>query len=427
MISLTKRALAFVLALIMIFSCSITVFSAESDGVLIYSDTANSGTRGDVCTTLEGTGAADYYTEGVYDSATLTQLTDDELLASLGTLMTSTHTTITSYANCRDYAPITDCQNADATSVVLLYTSFVANMQLYTNNTPGGWNREHVWPQSLGNFGESRGGADLHHIRPADSSVNSGRGNKLYGVSNSTSTSKGSSVTGNAVGGTYNGIYFEPLDNVKGDVARICLYVYVRWGAQYPGYCDDITNVFQSIDILLEWCALDPVDTWEMGRNEVVENIQGNRNVFIDYPEYAWLLFDREVPADITTPSGLAQEIGVMPCDHLNTEIREHVEPDCKNMGYSGDLWCIDCNVCLQEGEQLPVSTVHNFNDWIRNEDGSFYHRECAICAKSEYITIDDIVCYVESDAEKILLILTLGVTDMKISECIKSASETQE
>jgi hypothetical protein len=63
------------------------------------------------------------------------------------------------------------------------------------------------------------------------------------------------------------------LDNVKGDVARICLYVYVRWGKEFPS-CNNINTVFQSIDVLLEWCALDPVDTWEMGRNEVVAAIQ---------------------------------------------------------------------------------------------------------------------------------------------------------
>jgi hypothetical protein len=52
---------------------------------------------------------------------------------------------------------------------------------------------------------------------------------------------------------------------------------------------------------------MDPVDTWEMGRNEVVEAYQGNRNVFIDYPELAWLLFGEEVPDDMVTPSGIAK------------------------------------------------------------------------------------------------------------------------
>ena len=95
--------------------------------------------------------------------------------------------------------------------------------------------------------------------------------------------------------GTYGSGYFEPLNNVKGDVARICLYMYVRDGSSYSK-CSSITNVFQSVDVLLQWCEDDPVDTWELGRNEVVEAYQGNRNVFIDYPEYAWLLFGEDIP-----------------------------------------------------------------------------------------------------------------------------------
>jgi hypothetical protein len=80
--------------------------------------------------------------------------------------------------------------------------------------------------------------------------------------------------------------------------------MYVRWNSDWS--CDSLTKVFESVEVLLEWCALDPVDTWEMGRNEVVGAIQGNRNVFIDYPEYAWLVFGCEVPENMTTPSGMA-------------------------------------------------------------------------------------------------------------------------
>ena len=57
---------------------------------------------------------------------------------------------------------------------------------------------------------------------------------------------------------------------------------------------------------LLAWMEEDPVDTWEMGRNDAVQSITGTRNVFVDYPEYAWLLFGREIPSDMTTPSGEA-------------------------------------------------------------------------------------------------------------------------
>lgn len=294
-----RRITSGAIALLLLLSVLTTgVFAAPA----AYSKTANSGTRHQVCTTLDGTSAAGYYT-GNYTYSALSAQEPEVLLQSLRTLMTETHTTITTYANCRDYAPKTDCQNGDD-SVVLLYTSFITDMGGYINNS-GIWNREHVWPKSLGGFDEDGAGADLHHIRPDDKSTNSQRGNKKFGNVENGKEVLATPGANNALGGHSSGSYFEPLDNVKGDVARICLYVYVRYGSSYPK-CSKITNVFESVDVLLEWMELDPVDTWEMGRNEVVGAIQGNRNVFIDHPEYAWLLFDREIPEDLVTPSGMS-------------------------------------------------------------------------------------------------------------------------
>ena len=60
----------------------------------------------------------------------------------------------------------------------------------------------------------------------------------------------------------------------------------------------------ESKDVLLKWIEEDPVDTWELGRNDAVEAITGTRNVFVDYPELAFLLFNEDVPADYDSPSG---------------------------------------------------------------------------------------------------------------------------
>ena len=255
-----------------------------------YSKEYNSGDRDVICTTLDGTSASSYYT-GSYTYENLSSLSESALKTSLSTLMKSTHKNITSYDDCHYKANRTDCENENGSSkkLSLIYTSYTATMSQWN-----GWNREHVWPKSLGGDNTSGGGADLHHIRPSDAVVNSTRGNKKYGEANGGKAVNGSNPAVGVLGGHY-GSYFEPLDNVKGDVARICLYVYVRWGSSWGA--DSITEVFQSVDVLLEWCEMDPVDTWEMGRNEVVEDIQGNRNVFIDYPEYAWLLFGEEVPS----------------------------------------------------------------------------------------------------------------------------------
>ena len=71
-------------------------------------------------------------------------------------------------------------------------------------------------------------------------------------------------------------------------------------------------RVITDLDTLLTWCEDDPVDTWEMKRNDLAQLQQGNRNVFIDYPELSWKLFSREVPSGMQTPThtGCAHSYG---------------------------------------------------------------------------------------------------------------------
>ena len=294
--SLKRSVISLLVILLLVISSFIPSFAAEASQVTSYSTSYNSGQRDVICTTLDGTSADLYYT-GDYTYDVLSELSASDLKSELHELMTGTHSYIASYDDCHYKADRTDCQNGDG-SVSLIYTSYAATMSQWN-----GWNREHVWPKSLGGNTTTGGGADLHHIRPADAVVNSTRNNRMYGNIDGTAVYGKNPATG-YLGGYYEGDYYEPLDNVKGDVARICLYVMVRWGSAWGA--SDITDVFESVDILLEWCELDPVDTWEMGRNEVVEDIQGNRNVFIDYPEYAWLIFSEEIPSDMITPSGAA-------------------------------------------------------------------------------------------------------------------------
>ena len=171
-----------------------------------------------------------------------------------------------------------------------------ANMiYLYTRdsvkkNSAQTWNREHVWPQnnSNGHWGRSNAGTDLLHIRPTYNDTNNKRGNMIYADVN-----KQGPVT-------YNGIVygyiasgkFEPIDSVKGDVARIIMYV---WTAYYDFYKDSglmITKTFESYDTLLSWHTMDEPDEMEGMRNDYCESSkQKNRNPFVDHPEYAWRVF----------------------------------------------------------------------------------------------------------------------------------------
>jgi endonuclease I len=118
-------------------------------------------------------------------------------------------------------------------------------------------------------------------IRPESESNNSSRSNTAYGIS--------------------SGYYFPNLNSkydLRGDCARIVLYTYVRWGET-----NKLLNAIESVDVLLKWNQADPVDTWELARNDSVQSITGTRNVFVDYPELAFILFGREVPAGLVTPS----------------------------------------------------------------------------------------------------------------------------
>ena len=421
-----KNGLAVLLLIVFVISSYLPVFAVGQPSK--YSTQYNSGERDVICTTLDGTSADAYY-NGSYEYDVLSTQSASQVMSSLRTLMRSTHSYTSSYNDCHYKADRTDCENGDG-SVSLIYTNYSATMSQWN-----GWNREHVWPQSLGGNNTSGGGADLHHIRPSDAVVNSTRGNKKYGNVDGGSTVTGKNPATGYVGGTYNSTYFEPNDNVKGDVARICLYVYVRWGSDWGA--DNITKVFQSIDVLLEWCEMDPVDTWEMGRNEVVEDIQGNRNVFIDYPEYAWLIFGREVPSDMVTPSGEAMEggAGSSSCDHANTSIRNEAQATCGTAGYTGDTYCNDCGkkvssgttiaatgnhstavrgkvdatcgvagysgdtycvICstvVVRGTTISATGLHSFTAWVIDYDAGNKTRTCSVCNKTETTSISAEEC----------------------------------
>ena len=217
---------------------------------------------------------------GNYYNAFNFSVTGSTLKANLRTLLTNTHKSTRSYENMKTDIPKSDAIIGDSSKVL----EFYAHVALKGPWTSGGtvWNREHVWPQSQGWFTTSGAGSDLHHIRPTDPTLNSTRGNKPFGeVSNGTLAKMASGQNSNCY---YNSSYFEPQDAAKGDCARIIFYLLTRY-SQSDSY--KITNVAQSYEMLLRWNELDPVDEWEMNRNNVTESIQGNRNPFIDYPTLA--------------------------------------------------------------------------------------------------------------------------------------------
>lgn len=169
------------------------------------------------------------------------------------------------------------------------------------------YNREHIIPQSV--FDEkSPMVADAHFITPTDGKVNGMRSNYPHGVvSNPTYTSlNGSKLGANSTTG-YSGIVFEPINEFKGDIARMYFYFATRYentiaGYSYPMFNGTSNKVFTPafLSILLAWHTQDPVSPREIERNNAIYGRQNNRNPFIDHPEYVNQIWTTE--ADDTTP-----------------------------------------------------------------------------------------------------------------------------
>lgn len=181
----------------------------------------------------------------------------------------------------------TDQDPANSANVIELYTGRSISKNSNGGST-GNWNREHVWAQSRGGFTTSAGpGTDLHHVRPEDVTVNSTRGNKDFDTG-------GSAVSGCSDCWT-DSDSFEPRDAVKGDVARMLFYMAIRYEGG-DGFNDlELSSTVGSsssrigdLETLIAWSAADPVDAFEMRRNDRIHaQWQGNRNPFVDHPEWA--------------------------------------------------------------------------------------------------------------------------------------------
>ncbi|QOW09026.1 T9SS type A sorting domain-containing protein [Kaistella flava (ex Peng et al. 2021)] len=165
------------------------------------------------------------------------------------------------------------------------------------------YNREHVVPQSF--FGSKAPMvSDIHFIRPTDGKVNGMRSNYPFGkVTNAAFTSKNGTKVGPSTSTGYTGTVCEPIDEFKGDIARMIFYFVTRYESKlsgfssggmlgnttYPGLTEWEKNV------LLTWAAQDPVSPAEIVRNNASYVFQKNRNPFIDHPEWIQTIWGTQV------------------------------------------------------------------------------------------------------------------------------------
>ena len=170
------------------------------------------------------------------------------------------------------------------------------------------YNREHTFAQSWwgGNTSHPMR-ADAFHVLPSDKKVNEERGSLAFGeVSSASYTSLNGSKRGTSSISGPIGEVFEPADEYKGDIARGLFYVAVRyqdeisaWETENPngdsmldGSSDQVFEQW-ALNMLYNWHINDPVSTKEINRNEVVYAHQGNRNPFIDHPEFVQLIWQQ--------------------------------------------------------------------------------------------------------------------------------------
>ena len=212
---------------------------------------------------------------GNYYNSISESATGTTLLGSLRTLNSNKRTKTVGYGNMGKYYKQTDGDPNNSNNIISFYSG---NSAYFSGKftTGNAFNREHVWPNSRGGSAVE---ADIHVIRPTLTSENSSRGNSFF-VEGMTSSS----------GGWDPGAVSWGDAKYRGIVARIVFYSVVASSSlKLVDLNNDATGnkSMGKLSDLLEWNLQYGIDETEIQRNEAIITIQGNRNPFIDHPDYA--------------------------------------------------------------------------------------------------------------------------------------------
>ena len=283
-----------------------------------------------------------------------------------GTLRTTLHPVVDDHTRFPYTAGSTDTWNIleqadeDPTNSGRIVTIYQNSVYVKFGGGNGFYNREHTWPSSLGfpNDGPANYPfTDCHMLHLADENYNSARSNKPYGTCNSGCAEFPTDVNGGIGGGS--GVYpgnsnwtsgsfttgtWEVWGNRRGDIARSMFYADIRYEGGTHGVTgfsepdlrltDDISLIVNSqtgsnesvaymgrLSVLLQWHQQDPVDGFEMDRNDAVASFQGNRNPFVDHPEWVDVLYNTGGSPPATEPW-----INELHYDNIGNDVGEFVE-----------------------------------------------------------------------------------------------------
>lgn len=208
--------------------------------------------------------------------------------------------TIQTYGEARSYLQVTDADPDNPGHILLVYDRVSLDVSGLGGSIPGwdsgvSWNREHTWPKALGvgdcsnNDSNRPSCSDLHQLRPATNPVNTSRSNLDFG-----------GAFGQPFGRVSDGgTKWYPGDADAGMIARQEFYMAVRYDGSDANTVDlELAETGSSagrlgrLSRMIEWHFAAPPDEFERRRNDVIyDNYQGNRNPFVDHPEWVWSVF----------------------------------------------------------------------------------------------------------------------------------------
>ena len=290
------------------------------------------------------------------------------------------------YATIKDILMQTDSDPANSDNIILMYTGNSINKSNFASSGQSDfWNREHVWPKSHGNFGfegdwgELGANTDAHHLKPVDSSINSIRSNKDFDY--------GGEIVFNGDEETncfVSEFTFEPRDEVKGDIARMIFYMDVRYeggGLEPDLEVVDYISLQESypspemgkLSTLLQWHIDDPPDDFERNRNEVIYSWQGNRNPFIDRPEFVDYIYSED------------SEINTVSIQSITIDQIDSSDDFTFSLSFNSLFECIE--------EEFV--TVSYGNNWFNIENESFFLLDDDIYSVQIDNYLDNMLCYI--------------------------------
>ncbi len=282
-----------------------------------------------------------------------------------------------------DILQLSDQDPQNHNNMILIYTARsqdkgyrdgTGNYSQYENgngNHENSWNREHVWPKSHGFPNQDDiAYTDVHNLKPCDRSVNSARGTKDFDY--------GGNQHSEAIQCLTDSDSWEPSDDVKGDIARILFYMVVRYD---PGFNNN-NNSFDlelvdyttpnnndpllgKLSSLIQWHFDDPVDDYEINRNEIIFGFQENRNPFIDHPNLVNFIWGENVGENWNENLSI----------HENYDISLIIYPNPSNgnLYFNRILEDEKIEIFSLNGQRVYESEVKNINNININLDSGVY------------------------------------------------------